>query len=41
VTYSHDSGNTIVRMDTNGNTTPEMLFVLTGIHNLTASDFNL
>ncbi len=41
VTWSVSGGNTIVRLDVNGNTTADMVIVLTGIHNLTQSDFHL
>ena len=40
VTWYEDGGNTIVQADVDGNTaTAEVMFVLTGIHNLTSSDF--
>jgi Ca2+-binding RTX toxin-like protein len=42
VTWSESGGNTIVRADVNGNTTPDILIVLAGInHNLSALDFVL
>ena len=42
VTWFESDGHTIVQADVNGNTTPDLMFVLTGInHNLTASDFIL
>jgi Ca2+-binding RTX toxin-like protein len=41
VTWSTSGGNTIVRIDTNGNATADMVVVLTGIHNLNQTDFIL
>ena len=40
ITYSHASGDTVVRVDV-ANSTDQMLFVLTGIHSLTTNDFIL
>jgi serralysin len=41
VTFSYSGGNTIVSADTNGNTTADLMIVLTGLHTLTANDFVL
>jgi len=41
VTFSYSGGNTIVSADTNGNTTADLVIVLTGVHALTANDFVL
>ena len=41
VTFTHLGGNTIVSADTNGNSTPNIVFVLAGLHTLTQSDFIL
>ena len=42
VTWHDDGVNTFVHADVDGNTiTAEVTFVLTGIHNLTSSDFQL
>jgi Ca2+-binding RTX toxin-like protein len=41
VTWSQSGGNTIVRFDSTGNATADMVVVLTGIHNLQQSDFIL
>jgi Ca2+-binding RTX toxin-like protein len=41
VTFTHLDGNTIVSADTNGNSTPNIVFVLAGLHTLSANDFVL
>jgi uncharacterized protein YegL len=41
VTWWETGGNTIVQLDNNGDTTADMMIVLTGIHPLTAANFNL
>ena len=41
VTWSVVDGDTVVRADVNGDTIADITFELTGIHNLTSSDFLL
>jgi serralysin len=41
VTFTQAGGNTIVSADTNGNSTADIVIVLTGLHTLTQDDFIL
>ena len=41
VTFIQSGGNTIVSADTNGNSTPNLVIVLAGLHTLTADNFIL
>ena len=41
VTFTQSGGNTIVPADTTGNSTPEIVIVLAGLHTLTQDDFIL
>jgi Ca2+-binding RTX toxin-like protein len=41
VTWNTDGTNTFIHLDNNGNTTADMVLVMTGVHNLTAANFNL
>jgi hypothetical protein len=41
VTFTYSNGNTIVSADINGNSTADLVIVLTGLHALTANDFVL
>jgi Ca2+-binding RTX toxin-like protein len=41
VTFTQSGGNTIVSADTNGNSIPDIVIVLAGLHTLTANDFIL
>ena len=41
VTFNYSGGNTIVSADTNGNSTPDLVVVLAGLHALTSNDFLL
>jgi Ca2+-binding RTX toxin-like protein len=41
VTWFQSGGNTFVQLDNNGDTTADMMIVLTGLRNLTEGDFNL
>ena len=41
LTWSVSGGNTIIRVDTNGNATPEMTITLAGAHSLSSGDFIL